>query len=365
VKNLFLLACVATLVLVFAASAYARDARIDYLVNQGIVSEQDVAAAETAGPNNAMTKTATDFMIDGYIQPWFQWREDGDPETLFGVNRARLELTGKLGDAWWFTLEGEFAGGDILRKALVGVNIGGGMLEAGQGKMPLVLENMTSSGMLDTVFRSMIAGRVNEYDMGVFGEYSFLGGKIGVQAAVTNGTGLNTAETNSDKDVTVRVWAKPFLGSENPADGLMLAGAYSTGKEQEVAPIVNVGDEEIDLGDFDRTVWVGTVQWLWQQIKVQGEYINVDQDAALGGSETTDGWYVLGSYALPVSNMTIIPVAKYEQLNDTASGDWVTLGVTFAFVGTHDVKLEANYIIENLDEGSDANKFVLQVTANY
>jgi hypothetical protein len=359
VKNLFLFACVASLVFVFAASAYARDARLDYLVNQGLVSEHDIAAAETAGPNNVMTPTATDFMIGGYIQPWGVWTQNGDPETALGVHRAVLNAKAMLGEAWWFALEVDFAQANILKDAVVGVNIGDGVLKAGQAKVPIVLENITSSGKLDTIDRSRIAGEVNERDLGVFGEYTFLGGKVGAQAAVTNGTGQNAAETNSDKDYTIRLWTKPFQGSENPADGLMLAGAFSTGKQQ------HVDDLGVDLGDFDRTIWVGTVQWLWNQIKVQGEYVSVDQDLAEGGSTTTDGWYVLASYALPVSNMTIIPVAKYETLDNMDSGDWVTLGVTFAFVGTHDVKLEANYIIENLDVGDDANEFIIQVTANY
>jgi hypothetical protein len=365
VKNLFLFGAVLCLILVFAASAFARDARLDYLVNQGKLTEEEIAAAEMEGPNNWMAKQAYDVYISGLVQAWGKYMDGADPDSTFGVHRARLQAKGMLGDIWNFVIQTELAGNVELLNVGVGVNVGDGQLWVGQFKLPLVLENITSAGMLDTINRSTITNQVDIRDMGAFLSYPFLEGKVGLDAAVTNGTGQNATENNDEKDYTVRVWAKPFQGSENPADGLMFAGAYNMGDQQALDA------EALDLGDFTRTRWVGTLQWVWEQIKVQGEYVNIEQDVPGGGSAKSDGWYVYGSYDLPMDSMVVTPVVKWEEYDPDASslcacgGNWVTLGVRVSFVGTHDLKLEANYVIEDLDEGDNIDEFILQLTANF
>jgi len=354
-------AAVACLVMVFAASAFARDARLDYLVNQGKVTEEEVAAAETEGPSTWMARDAYDVYISGFTQVWWSYAEDRDPDTEFVLNRARLKITGNLGDNWGFVINPEFAGGVALMDVGAWYNYGDGKIFVGQKQMPIVLENSTSSSMLDTIKRSQIAGQLDVRDLGVFVDYGFLEGQVGVEAAVTNGTGTNTAEDNDAKDYTIRVWGKPFMGTEGPADGLLIGAAYSMGDQQELDA------NSIDLGDFDRTIYAAMVQWVYEGIKVQGEYVNVDQDLAGGGSNGTDGWYALASYDLPVDSIVVTPLAKYEVLNGdaVAEGEWITLGVRISFVGTHDVKLDANYILEDLDAGEDVDEFILQLQASF
>jgi len=359
VKKLFLFGSVACLALVFIASAMARDARLDYLVNQGIVTEEDVAAAEMEGPNPWMAAGAYDVMISGIVQTTLTYAEDADPDMAFALHRARIQVDGSLGDMWGFVLQTEFACDVQLLNVGITANVGDGTLSVGQFKNPLVLENLTSAATLATINRSEIANEVDIRDIGLFLDYPFMEGKVGVQAAVTNGAGLNTAENNDEKDYTIRVWGKPFQGSENMADGLMIAGAYNMGDQQEL------DEEAADLGDFERTRMVGTVCWMWNEIMVQGEYVKIEQDVAAGGSTETDGWYILGSYDLPMESMVVTPVVKWEQLDNTTGGEWITLGVRLSFVGTHDVKLEANYVIEDLDVGEDVDELILQLTASF
>jgi len=362
VKKLFLISCVACLAFVFALSAYARDSRIDYLVNQGLVTEEDVAAAETEGPNQWMAKSAHDIYISGYVQPRFTWVDDGDPESAFDLRRARIKVEGMLGDAWGFVLETELAGDVSLRTVGVWFDTGYGVVKVGQFRVPFAVEGITSSGKLDTINRAAIVGEVDNRDVGAFWGQSFLEDKVSVEAAVTNGTGTNAAENNDEKDYWVRVAAKPWQGSENAADGLTIAGAYNMGDQ------AAFDAEDVDLGDFERTRWAGTVEWAYDQVKVQGEYIKIEQDLAIGGSVETDGWYVLAAYEMPVDAMTVIPVVKYEELESDIigeGGEWITLGVTFAFVGRSDVKLEVNYVMEDLEVGEDVDELILQLTANY
>lgn len=369
-KKLFLFGSVLCLALLFVASAFARDARLDYLVNQGKLTEEEIAAAEMEGPTNWMAREAYDVYISGIVQPWAKYMDGADPDSAFGVHRARLQATGMLGDTWSFVLQTEFAGTVEVLNVGVGVNVGDGQLRFGQFKLPLVHENLTSAGTLDTINRSTIAGQVDIRDLGAFLDYPFMEGKVGLAAAVTNGTGQGATENNDEKDYTIRIWAKPFQGSEGPADGLMFAGAYNMGDQQEV------DDMGLDIGDFSRTRYVGTVQWKWNEITLQGEYINIEQDLAAGGSTESDGWYVYGTYDMAVDSMIVTPVVKWEEYDpETAvdgadavcscGGNWITLGVRISFVGTHDVKLEANYVLEDLDEGDDIDELILQLTASF
>ncbi len=360
-KNLFMFAAVACLAIVFAASAFARDARLDYLVNQGKVTEEEVAAAEMEGPSTWMASDAYDVYISGYVQVWWKYVDGGDPDNEFMLKRARLKIKGHLGDDWGFVISPEFVGTAALKDVGVWYNFGEGNLFVGQTKVPIVLENITSESKLDTINTSAIASELDDRDLGLFIDYGFMEGQVGVEAAVTNGTGTNAAETNDEQDYTIRVWGKPFMGTEGPADGLLIAAAYSMGDQQELDA------DGVDLGDFDRTIYVGTVQWLYEGIKFQGEYINIEQDLAAGGSNETDGWYALASYDLPVDSMVVTPVAKYEVLDGDVveKGEWITLGVRISFVGTHDVKLDANYILEDLDVGEDVDEFILQLQASF
>ena len=360
-KNLFMFAAVACLAIVFVASAFARDARLDYLVNQGKVTEEEVAAAEMEGPSTWMAKDAYDVYISGYAQVWWKYVDGGDPDNEFLLHHARLKIKGNLGDSWGFVISPEFADGVALTDVGAWYNYGDGSIFVGQTKLPIALENITSSSMLDTINRSQIADQLDRRDLGVFVDYGFLEGQVGVEAAVTNGTGTNATETNDKKDYTLRVWGKPFMGTEGPADGLLVGAAYSMGNQQELDA------NGVDLGDFDRTIYAATAQWVYEGIKVQGEYVNVDQDLAGGGSNGTDGWYALASYDLPVDSMVVTPVAKYEVLDGDVveDGTWITLGVRISFVGTHDVKLDANYILEDLDTGEDVDEFILQLQASF
>ncbi|MBN1918024.1 MAG: hypothetical protein JW889_08960 [Verrucomicrobia bacterium] len=367
-NRLFVISCVACLALVFAAGAFARDARLDYLVSLGKVTEADIAAAETEGPNTWMARQAYDIYIGGYVQPRWTYTDDGDPDNAFAIRRARVTMWGNMNETWNFLLQYDFVPSAIVI-AGVRAHVGDGQIGLGQFLTPLVLESYTSSGALDTIERARCVTMSGDWgDPGLFVWYPFLDGKIDVTAAITNGAGPNVAEENSDKALWLRVNAMPFKGSGNAADGLMIGGAYNTGKTAEF------DDEELDLGDYDRDVWVATVQWVYEAWKVQAEYVNIQQDVAAGGTGEIDGWYAYALYSLPLDGVVLAPVVKYETLDPNAiatgqcgciGGEWITLGVRLSFVGTHDVKLEANYILENRDEGEDNDQFIIQSTVNF
>jgi hypothetical protein len=361
VRSLYWPVCVICLVLCFATSAFARDARLDALVNQGIVTEEEIAAAEMEGPNTWMAKEAHDIYISGYVQPWAKYMNDADPDSAFGVHRARLKAAGSLGDNWIFVIEADFANNADLTDVGVGYNYGDGTIKMGQFKVPFLYENMTYSNMLDTIERSQFTSILYERDIGVFVDYNFLEGKVGVQAAVTNGEGANATEANDDKDYYVRVSGMPFQGSEGPADNLMIAGAYTSGS------MAYFDDLGVDLGDYDGDAWVGTVSWTYAQFKVQGEYLDGKQDMPTGNLDG-NAWYVYALYNMALDSMTVTPVVKYETIDvnlTEENGDWITLGVRISFVGIHDVKLEANYVLEDLDIGDDIDEFILQLTASF
>jgi hypothetical protein len=381
VRRVLVLSSLICLAMAFAVDAFARDARLDVLVNQGRLTEDDVAAAaaiataETEGPNTWMAAQAYDIYIYGLVQTRWTYADEQDPQSAFSIQSARIRLTGTLGEAWHFILEPEFAGGSRLLDAGVLYDFGHGRVALGQFRVPRIEETLTMEAALDTINRSAIADLLSIRDIGAFLDAGLLEGKLGVQAAVTNGTGQNATEVNDAKDYTARVWAKPFLGSGNAADGLMVAGSYSMGEHQEVDA------DGFDVGDFDHSAWAATLRWTWEQLKVQGEYVDIERDRGPGLTGNTTGWYAYGTYNLPLDDIVVTPVVRYDTRdpNETArtvcgcaGGEWITLGVRVSFVGIrdvpvgiHDVKLEANYILENLDEGEDVDELILQLTASF
>ena len=118
-------------------------------------------------------------------------------------------------------------------------------LRAGQFREPFQLENQSATLYLDFVERNMMFRTTNvNYDFGamVHGDLGFLSYKLAIQ----NGAGLNTLDTNSDKDVNGRLGLTPFRGSGDALETLMLGASAGYGHEDNFVPVFST--EGNDLG---------------------------------------------------------------------------------------------------------------------
>jgi len=273
--------------------------------------------------------------VFGFIQPQYEYQFLGDSvqkfmrgmdsESSFYFNRARLGVVGNIPYDFAYYFVAEFSPthkGPYVLDAFVTykrwapyVNI-----SMGQFKTPFGLELQTACNGLYTVDRSRV---VNELaspfrDFGVMifggtGDKKLFGLEneniFKWQLALTNGTGLNVYDSNSDKDFTGRLVFQPV-------EGIGIGGSYKYGR---YAPI------QAGMVDDTRSRWgvelsVNTFNFL-----LQGEYISgIDKGSSLigGGCGSTptivkgdfnkSGYWAALMYTF---NDRFAPIVKYQYYN--------------------------------------------------
>ena len=360
-KNLFMFFAVVCLVSVFVSSAIARDPVVDVLVNKGIVSEDEIAAAEAAA-GGTWGSSSPDVTMGGYGQARYTiYDDDSGMDDTFSLSRLYWMMRGTVAEDWSVHVGAYLSHDFVLLDATLTWEIDPMFnLSAGQFLLPFSFEQLTSSSKLDTVDRAVISDSCCDHrDIGVRANGSLMENKVTYGVAIVNGNGINTTDNNDKKDVVARVQVQPFLGTEGPLAGLLVAGAFQTG-EQPMMGVDALG-AEIVLGDEKRTRYIGTAVWKFEDIKLQGEYLQQElEDSGI----TADGYYVLGTYDLEVAGQTVQPVVKYEQMdpNDDVDDDETkrtTLGVNW-FAGPK-TKISVNYrIIDEEPVDVDNNELIAQ-----
>ena len=138
-----------------------------------------------------------------------------DTVDTFGIPRARVGLSGELTPKISWYLQGDFANvtndGRVLRDAYVQFTANPQFaVRGGQMVAPFSLERLTSYQKLELIDRSIVGvALAPSRDMGlmVFNVKPWRGWMT-YAAAVINGSGQNTADTNSAKDVVGRVTSR-------------------------------------------------------------------------------------------------------------------------------------------------------------
>jgi len=232
--------------------------------------------------------------IIGYIQPQYEYQFLGDSvqkfmngkasESTFYFNRARLGVTGNIPYDFSYYFLAEFSpthGGPYVLDAFVTykrwapyINIA-----MGQFKMPFGLELQTACSGLYTIDRSRVVNELaspfRDFGVMVFGgtgEKKIFGlenkNVFKWQLAVTNGTGQNVYDSNSDKDFTGRLVFQPF-------EGFGIGGSYKYGRQ---API------QAGMIDDTRSRWGVELSFEKYNFLLQGEYISgLDKGSSLIG----------------------------------------------------------------------------------
>ena len=150
----------------------------------------------------------------------------------FLVRRARLEFNAQFFRWIDVRIEPDLTDSQPLRDAYIDFKFLPELrLRAGQYKVPFSLEELTADPYIDFVERSL----VNElaalnYDRGhgyVLGQ-----GMVSYFVGGFNGSGPNTSDNNSDKDVAARLVITPFKTSDNSwLKGFRIAGNVTWGNE--------------------------------------------------------------------------------------------------------------------------------------
>jgi phosphate-selective porin OprO and OprP len=335
-KRLILAASIAALFCGFAAPASAdMESLLDKLRAKGVLTEEEYqemrtdvraerreAALRKAQEEEKAAKKAEGAATEltGRYRDGFSW-ESGDKENAislngrihadyrtfsedstnansantFDVRRAYIGASGRVANDWTFEVVADLAqgtnGGTTFAQALdvAWGNWGaykGVQLRAGQFKMPMALEELTSSRFIDFQERSYVDQYAPAKERGAMIHGSpFTGVFYGV--AASNGTGKNNNETSAitdGKDVIGRVGANfaEMIGNKDMV--LHVAAAMSDGK-QAAGAVPSARTEGRGLtffagpnpgADYDRKRTAGEVSLAWNMFKIQGETLTAN-----------------------------------------------------------------------------------------
>lgn len=280
--------------------------------------------------------------LAGYAQVRYIAKEDGIDG--FDIRRARLDFKGNFTERFEYRTQVEFGSTAIkLLDASISYKFDESRkITFGQFIVPFSLENLTSNTKIETVNRSQVvealAGRSKDVigdqngdDIGVQmsgslfpqGEYNF----IEYTAGVFNGSGINKADLNEQKDVAARIVLRPFkelsIGG-SIYDGL---GNYGTPANDK-----NRDRVEADIAYFDGV-------------------LSVRAEAIVGKDDTVekDGWYAQAGYFLFPKELEL--VAKYDLYdpNTSKANDETgvaTFGVNWFFNKLVFVQVNYEYKVE-------------------
>lgn len=311
--------------------------------------------------------------IIGYIQPQYEYQFLGDSvqKTMNGLktpssysfNRARLGLTGSVPYDFSYYFLAEFSpskGGPYILDAFVTYKRWAPYLKIsfGQFKMPFGLELQTPCHGLYTVDRSRV---VNELaspfrDFGLMllgstGDKKIFGLEneniFSWMVSLTNGTGQNLYDDNTDKDITARLVFSPF-------EGIGIGGSFRYGRQ---APISST------MVDDTRMRWGADLSIKKEKFMLQGEYIyGEDKGSSLvgGGCGSTPtivkGNFVKSGYWGAIqyrSPWSIDPIVKYQSYlvtTDVAGVDDLTQNEMifgFNYYFNDWTRFQFNYVITN------------------
>ncbi|MCI0339653.1 MAG: OprO/OprP family phosphate-selective porin [Planctomycetales bacterium] len=258
------------------------------------------------------------------------------PSDTVSLRQMRLEAEGTYRERFGFKVQGDFAGAAgslqdgygewlVLGKALA--------VRAGQWKVPVSLEELTSTRFIAFVERSIVNRLAPARDIGAALRGAVAGGALEYELGAWNGSGRNASDDGDQKDVAGRLALMPFrpLG-EGPLRGLLLAASGSYGNQHEVlltdvtspttgtrlfdwdaaattpAPAVTSGA----LLDGPRARVGLEAAWSLGPLGLQGEFLwaklsLMEQSAALGRVEATAivwGWYAQATFFLTGEDAT-------------------------------------------------------------
>lgn len=242
-------------------------------------------------------------MLDG-VNP----SDDATPmfRNLF-FRRARLELSGKVGEDWAYKAEYDFAENSLAAKDLELIYKGlgkGHEVHIGQFKQFFSLEELTSSKAITFMERSLPNAFSTGHRVGVGYKYASKQTTFGVSAY---GNEAGTANTgNEPVSFGGRFTWAPILSEDSVLHFGVAMASESTGGANSVrlrarpeARPSNGGTRLVDTGNIaaDGLTKTGLeAAWMNGPLSVQAEYMMTTVDALVGADPEFDGYYALVSY---------------------------------------------------------------------
>lgn len=351
--------------LVLTAKSQSSDDVLNLLIQKNLVSQKEAdsiraEAAITSQANLAKIKTfpvnaGKKIAIAGYTQVRYQALEEPGKIDGFDIRRARLDVKGNISPYWAYRVQFDLAGTPKLIDAYAELKLNDYFnVTIGQAKIPFSLENLSSSNKLELIDRSQavealvargkdVGGNQNGRDIGIQ-----LGGTvlklkdrpvIDYRLGIYNGSGINAADQNENKDYAARLILHPVAG-------LDISGAVYNGSR--FIPEVKSGTVVTAVSkNVDRNRYGFDLNYDLKNLAIRGEYIHGTDDLV-----DREGYYFQAGYYFFEKKVQLL--AKYDFYDaDKAKVDnastWVVLGANYNF--NPNVRLQANYTLKQ-EEGT-------------
>ena len=276
------------------------DRLLDLLVVKGVLTQDDAAnfRAELAVKKQEEKETQKEFVviagkplkISGYTQ--VRYRRDKSSNDTFDIRRARLDIKGDITQRFGYQLQTEFAGNSPkILDAIISYKFNPYInLTIGQFKIPFSQENLIGDQKLETINRAQVVEALTARGTDVIGNQN--GRDIGAQLSgsifpkndynlldyafgIFNGAGINTSDTNEQKDFVGRLVFHPLKD-------LSVGTSYYNGRYTLSSAPARRDERDRIGGEFTYT---------HDRFSLKGEYIQ-----GIDAATKKDGWYLQGSY---------------------------------------------------------------------
>lgn len=330
------------------------------------VNAQSGTQAETYN-----VKVSQKIELRGLTHIRYQLFEDSTRIDAFDLRRARLDFRGDIAPKIGYRLHTELAGtpkildATFIYKPYEWLNV-----NVGQSKYPVCYDNLYSPWNLLTISRTQIDNALSFRESDLYGNQNgrdiglWLSGKVNIGAEETkrplldytlgvyNGSGINVADNNQDKDISAALGISPIKD-------LWLYGRVLSG----------VGQTAADPGvDATRSRFGGNISYKYKSFLIEGEYMAASDESDSLGLLERNGYYVTLGYT-PIKDklQVVIRLDNYDPNADSDDNitDKYILAASYFFTKNTRIQLEYNLVLEEAETQKENNLFAIQFQAAF
>ncbi|MFC2170158.1 porin [Acidobacteriota bacterium] len=282
--------------------------------------------------------SAQSLKLSGYTQVSYALGDDS--KKGFKIRQAIVRLKGNILKKINYKLQIDAVLTPILLDAQIEINLAPHInLTFGQFKVPFSIENLISGSDLDTINRSQtveklcpgrdVGAKGRDIGVTINGEFS----RIKYILGVLNGSGINKADYNNQKDIAGRLVFSPY-------SFLVFGLSHYNGRYSPYpkAPFAKRNRTGIDLS------------FVHGRLSLKGECILARED-----NTVRQGWYIQGGYYFVMKK--IQTVIKYDSFGTKGIRggriDIVTFGLNLFFTDKTKFQINYEYRIGELDKVSN------------
>lgn len=294
-----------------------RKLELDKETSETTAKAQPVLSIGAKGVSMSSGDGNFQFRLKGYLQADSRWfiHDDGNATAdTFLIRRARPIFEGTFFKKFEFRIMPDLAPSSVtLEDAYINYKIRPELqIQAGKFKAPVGLERLQSATSLSFAERGFPTGLLPNRDLGVQVHGSLVKSTIDYAVGAFNGTadgGSLVTDTDSGKDVAVRLFSHPFRNQSNSWARGFGVGAAATYGNHKGAPrqYVTPGQQSFFTWaagvENDGGVWRFSPQAYYYvgPFGFLAEYASSSHEVSLGAEKATvrnDAWQVLATWVL-------------------------------------------------------------------